>query len=88
MQKRGGWPTFSAYILGAHANPANIQQLLTQPPAGADKDKATLEKGFPTTAEELFTYSGLILGSNEANYFTPAQQELIKEFANLRGGQR
>src|SRR5207237_9268178 len=34
VQKRGGWPTFSAYILGAHANPANIQQLLTPPPAG------------------------------------------------------
>jgi hypothetical protein len=34
VQKRGGWPTFSAYILGAHANPANIQQLLTPPPGG------------------------------------------------------
>jgi glyoxylase-like metal-dependent hydrolase (beta-lactamase superfamily II) len=35
VQKRGGWPTFEAYILGAHANPANIQQLLTPPaPAG------------------------------------------------------
>ena len=33
VQKRGGWPTFTAYILGAHANPANLQQLLT-PPAG------------------------------------------------------
>src|SRR5262245_29428964 len=34
VQKRGGWPTFSAYILGAHANPPNIQQLLTTPSAG------------------------------------------------------
>jgi glyoxylase-like metal-dependent hydrolase (beta-lactamase superfamily II) len=33
VQKRGGHPTFTAYILGAHANPGNIQQLLT-PPAG------------------------------------------------------
>jgi glyoxylase-like metal-dependent hydrolase (beta-lactamase superfamily II) len=33
VQKRGGWPTFTAYILGAHANPPNIQQLVT-PPAG------------------------------------------------------
>ena len=33
VQKRGGWPTFTAYILGAHANPANLQQLMT-PPAG------------------------------------------------------
>ena len=34
VQKRGGWPTFTAYILGAHANPANLQQLLTAPPGG------------------------------------------------------
>ncbi len=34
VQKRGAWPTFSAYILGAHANPANLQQLLTAPPGG------------------------------------------------------
>jgi glyoxylase-like metal-dependent hydrolase (beta-lactamase superfamily II) len=33
VQSRGGWPTFSAYVLGAHANPANLQTLLT-PPAG------------------------------------------------------
>ena len=29
VQKRAGWPTFEAYILGAHANPANLQQLMT-----------------------------------------------------------
>jgi glyoxylase-like metal-dependent hydrolase (beta-lactamase superfamily II) len=34
VQKRGGWPTFNAYILGAHKNPANIQQLLTPPQGG------------------------------------------------------
>jgi glyoxylase-like metal-dependent hydrolase (beta-lactamase superfamily II) len=34
VQKRGGWPTFTAYVLGAHPNPANIQQLLTAPPPG------------------------------------------------------
>ena len=34
VQKRGGWPTFTAYILGAHANPPNIQKLLTPPPGG------------------------------------------------------
>jgi len=32
VQKRGGWPTFTAYLLGADANPANLQQLLTAPP--------------------------------------------------------
>src|SRR5262249_1217391 len=34
VQKRGGWPTFTAYILGAHANPPNIQQVLTPPQGG------------------------------------------------------
>jgi glyoxylase-like metal-dependent hydrolase (beta-lactamase superfamily II) len=32
-------PTFTAYILGAHANPANLQQLLT-PPAAAGRGGA------------------------------------------------
>ncbi|MFB3828624.1 MAG: hypothetical protein ACE15B_17780 [Bryobacteraceae bacterium] len=44
-----------------------------------------LEQGFPATPEELFAYQGLIIGSVEAGYFTPAQQELIKEFAGRRG---
>jgi glyoxylase-like metal-dependent hydrolase (beta-lactamase superfamily II) len=35
VQKRGGWPTFQAYILGANPNPANLQALLTVPPAPA-----------------------------------------------------
>jgi glyoxylase-like metal-dependent hydrolase (beta-lactamase superfamily II) len=34
VQKRGGWPTFTAYILGADANPANLQQLITPPAVG------------------------------------------------------
>jgi glyoxylase-like metal-dependent hydrolase (beta-lactamase superfamily II) len=34
VQKRGGWPTFTAYVLGAHPNPPNLQALMTPPPAG------------------------------------------------------
>ncbi len=45
-----------------------------------------LEAGFPTKAEDLFAYDGLIIGSVEANYFTPIQQELIRQFADRRGG--
>ncbi len=45
-----------------------------------------LEQGFPATADELFSYDGLIIGSVEASYFTPTQQDLIREFANRRGG--
>ena len=33
---------------------------------------------FPPRAEDLFTYQGLIIGSVEAGYFTPAQQDLIR----------
>ncbi|HLG54577.1 MAG TPA: MBL fold metallo-hydrolase [Vicinamibacterales bacterium] len=37
VQKRGGSPTFEAQILGANANPANIQALLTPPPPPAGR---------------------------------------------------
>jgi glyoxylase-like metal-dependent hydrolase (beta-lactamase superfamily II) len=39
VQKRAGWPTFEAQILGANPNPANIQQAL-QPPAGGQRGGA------------------------------------------------
>jgi uncharacterized membrane protein len=55
-----------------------------QLPAGMSKKD--LEEGFPAKAEDLFAYDGLIIGSVEASYFTTAQQELIREFANRRGG--
>jgi len=45
-----------------------------------------LADGFPKTAEELFAYRGLILGSVEAGYFDAAQLELIAEFVSRRGG--
>jgi glyoxylase-like metal-dependent hydrolase (beta-lactamase superfamily II) len=37
VQKRGGWPTFQAQILGINANPANITELLTPPPPAAGR---------------------------------------------------
>jgi uncharacterized membrane protein len=45
-----------------------------------------LAQGFPSKPEELFAFQGLIIGSVEANWFTPAQQQMIKEFADRRGG--
>ena len=42
--------------------------------------------GFPRTRAELFRYSGIILGSIEANYFTPDQLRMIADFVNHRGG--
>src|SRR5271154_6990657 len=41
---------------------------------------------FPTKVEDLFDFQGIILGSIEANYFTPQQQELIQQFVDRRGG--
>jgi uncharacterized membrane protein len=42
--------------------------------------------GFPTGADDLFAYQGLIIGSVEAGYFTPVQQDLIRQFVDRRGG--
>lgn len=49
-------------------------------------DPKELADGFPTRPEDLFVYQGLIIGSVEAGYFTPAQQEIIREFVDRRGG--
>lgn len=53
------------------------------PPSMGEKE---LEEGFPAKAEELFAFQGLIVGSVEANYFTPTQQQLIRDFVDRRGG--
>jgi hypothetical protein len=37
-------------------------------------------------AEDLFKYQAIIIGSVEAQYFTPVQQELLREFVDKRGG--
>ncbi|HEX3748155.1 MAG TPA: vWA domain-containing protein [Bryobacteraceae bacterium] len=49
-------------------------------------DAKELADGFPTRAEDLFRYQGMIIGSVNAGYFTPEQQELIREFVDRRGG--
>jgi len=49
-------------------------------------DPSELADGFPTKAEDLFKYQAIILGSVEADYFTPVQQELLREFVDKRGG--
>ena len=51
-----------------------------------DKKHPELYTGFPTKVEDLFDFQGLILGSVEANYFTTAQQDLIQQFVDRRGG--
>ena len=59
-------------------------KLYTQAP---DLEKhPELKVGFPTKVDDLFDFQGLILGTIEANYFTPAQQDLIQQFVDRRGG--
>ncbi len=45
-----------------------------------------LEGGFPKTRDELFKYSGLVLGSVEAGAFTGDQLQMIADFVDKRGG--
>ena len=49
-------------------------------------DPKELADGYPARPEDLFAYQALIIGSVEAGYFTPAQQALIHDFVDRRGG--
>lgn len=50
------------------------------------EDKTTLEEGFPKKKEDLFAYSGIVLGSIESTFFTQEQLNMIVEFVSERGG--
>jgi hypothetical protein len=45
-----------------------------------------LADGFPVRPEDLFGYAGIIIGSVDADYFTPLQRELLREYVDRRGG--
>ena len=49
-------------------------------------DPNELADGFPVRPEDLFPYSGIIVGSVDVDYFTPLQQELLREYVDRRGG--
>jgi uncharacterized membrane protein len=51
-----------------------------------DAPPGELKDGFPAKVDDLFMYQGIILGSIEASYFTPAQQDLLQQFVDRRGG--
>ena len=55
-------------------------------PDGFKHDEKELEDGFPSKPEDLFAFQGLMLADVEAGYFTPAQQQLIHDFVDRRGG--
>jgi uncharacterized membrane protein len=50
------------------------------------RDPSELADGFPARPEDLFSYAGIIIGSVDANYFTPLQQQLLREYVDHRGG--
>jgi uncharacterized membrane protein len=50
------------------------------------QDSKELSEGFPTRARDLFAYQGVVIGSVDANYFTAAQRELLRQFVDRRGG--
>ena len=49
-------------------------------------DPKELADGFPTRAEDLFALSGADHWFGGSGYFTPAQQDLIRQFVDRRGG--
>jgi hypothetical protein len=49
-------------------------------------DPNELADGFPVRPEDLFGYAGIIIGSVSADYFTPLQQEMLREYVDRRGG--
>lgn len=49
-------------------------------------EETTLASGFPSTAEELFDYRGLVVGNVESSFFSYQQMEMIRDFVSRRGG--
>jgi len=47
---------------------------------------AELAEGFPRSAEQLFRYDAVIIGSYEASTLNAAQHRLLHEFVDRRGG--
>ncbi len=50
------------------------------------EDEGELRAGFPKTAEELYRYHAIVLDDVEADFFSPDQMLLVKEFVRQRGG--
>ncbi len=88
-----GEPRWELKFLGrAVADDQNLQLAMLQRTAENKfmrigvEDAEDLVGGFPRTREELFQYRAIILGSIEANFFTPDQLRMIADFVSERGG--
>jgi uncharacterized membrane protein len=59
----------------------------TAGPSGLnEQDEPNLTAGFPTSAEELFSFDAVILDDIEAKFFTADQQDLLDQYVSQRGG--
>lgn len=88
-----GEPRFEAkFIRRALENDSNVRLVTLERTAPnkflrLDVDSPQeLVAGFPKTRDELFAYSGVILGSVEATQFTQDQLEMLRDFVGERGG--
>ena len=50
------------------------------------EDEKLLADGFPSKADDLFKFQGLIIDNAEANYFSTTQQQVLHDFVDRRGG--
>ncbi|QEL19652.1 glutamine amidotransferase [Limnoglobus roseus] len=50
------------------------------------QDAVELRTGFPQAAADLYRYDAVILDDIEAEFFTPDQQALLRNFVSRRGG--
>ena len=50
------------------------------------RDEFELRAGFPSTPEDLYNYSSVIVDDLEAEFFTPEQAALLQKFVSERGG--
>lgn len=50
------------------------------------RDADELADGFPATAEALYAYDAVIVGSVEASLLDPVQQAALRDFVAVRGG--
>jgi uncharacterized membrane protein len=77
-------PLFRGFQKGENADLARYDQpVLVRVNLDSPEE---LAGGFPKTAEELFTFKGVILANLEADFFSPEQQRLLQRFVAERGG--
>ena len=53
---------------------------------GKSLDGVELRDGFPKTPDELYRYHAIVIDDLEANFFTPDQLALVRNFVSVRGG--